>query len=99
MAGFGFSPQDIAQGISLAKRIFEAHFVRELRAGTSKSFLPFEWQTFEAPRTGLAGNGRKRDLGGLTPPATHAPQLVQDILTPFSPKMVDTSSSVSKSEA
>lgn len=58
----------------------------------------FEWQTFEAPRTGLASNGRKH-LGGLTPPATHALQLVQDMLTPFSPKMVDTSSLVSKSEA
>jgi hypothetical protein len=33
MANFGFSPTDIANGIILAKRICEAHFVRERRAG------------------------------------------------------------------
>jgi hypothetical protein len=33
MASFGFSPNDIAYGIILAKRICEAHFVRERRAG------------------------------------------------------------------
>jgi hypothetical protein len=34
MAGFGFSPQDIIQGIAVARRICEAHFVQERRAGT-----------------------------------------------------------------
>src|SRR5947207_424757 len=37
MAGFGFSPQDIVQGIAIAKRICEAHFVRERRAGMHKA--------------------------------------------------------------
>ena len=32
---FGFSPQDIVQGIAVARRICEAHFVRERRAGKS----------------------------------------------------------------
>jgi hypothetical protein len=56
----------------------------------------FEWRIFEVV---LAGNGGKRDFGGITRPPAHAPQLVQDMLTPFSPKMLDTSSSVSKSKA
>jgi hypothetical protein len=44
MSGFGFGPQDILQGIALARRIFEAHFERERRAGRSKAF------SLEAPK-------------------------------------------------
>jgi hypothetical protein len=51
MAGFGFSPQDIIQGITVARRICEAHFVRERRAGRLQNRslahwcreLPEEW--------------------------------------------------------
>jgi hypothetical protein len=36
MSCLSFSPQDIIQGIALAKRICEAHFVQERRAGKLK---------------------------------------------------------------
>jgi hypothetical protein len=48
-------------------------FVKFILSGNvelvGQKLFSLEWQSFEAPRTGLAGNGRKRAFAGLAPPA------------------------------
>jgi hypothetical protein len=75
MAGFGFSPQDIFQGITVAKRICEAHFVRERRAGMLRNLSSARWRR-ELPE--LVG---KCDLGDHAVHSMLRPQFMQDLLT------------------
>jgi hypothetical protein len=65
MAGFGFSPQDIFQGIAVAKRICEAHFVRERRAGTHETQTTRSYGTVTGGGSSPVYCGETHDCGNL----------------------------------